>query len=99
MKLEWKEWWRHLNGEAKLEKAFSFSDDTDWWYFNIDPETQSEPIDDEDEDRVHVDDLFDNEEDAREAAIEWCLEQEDDLIRKMTTLSIWNGGSLSDNED
>lgn len=99
MKITWKDWWRHLDGEARFEKAFSFADDSDWWYFNIDPETQSEQIDDDDEDRVHVDDLFDNEEDAREAAVEWCLEQEDELISKMSALSIWNGGSLSDDED
>lgn len=91
MTLTWKNWWRSLNGEVRFEKAFSFPDDPDWWYFGIDPENQIEQISDNDENRVHEDDLFYTEQDAKDAAIEWLSKQERELINKAITLRMWSG--------
>lgn len=87
MKIEWKEWWRHVEGEVLCQRGFHMPhNDPDWWYFNIDPETQSEQIDDDDPDRVHEDDLFENESDARAEAHEWLVNAQKELNEKVARL-------------
>ncbi len=69
--LIWQKYWRHDEGEVKHQDGFSFKDDPDWVYFEIDPETHNEPLSDEDPRRVHVDNLFEDFESAKEEAIEF----------------------------
>lgn len=97
--ITWKKWWRHVEGVASEDNGFSYGDD--YWYFDVDPDDMwQEQIPDEGDSRyMHVDDLFDNKEDATEAAKEWCLEQEGSLIQKMRDLGIWNRSTLSEEDD
>lgn len=57
-KLSWRKWWRIVDGQPVSDWGFSFDDDPDTYYFDIDPMTQVEQIDEDDERCVHVDDLF-----------------------------------------
>lgn len=74
MQVKWAKYWRVFEGEVTCADGFTVDDDKDYVYFDIDPDVQSEPLDDDDCRRVHVDDLFDSEEDAEEAAILWLEE-------------------------
>lgn len=97
--VEWKKWWRSVDGEVSFDNGFHFDRDPDIWYFDIDPETQQEQLDDSDPRMVHVDYLYDNEAEAKAEAIEWCDQQEEELIGKMQALGIWSGRSLNREED
>lgn len=91
-KIEWKEWWRNVEGAVSLDNGFHYVyRNPDYWFFDIDPEDSwQEQIDEENDPRyVHQDELFDNREDAVEAAKEWCREAEDDLIAKKVALGIY----------
>lgn len=96
MNYVWKKWWRAVEGVVSQDKGFSFKSDSDYWYFDVDPEIDwNEQIPEEGDSRyMHVDDLFTNKEDATKAAEEWCLEQESELIDKMDALGMWNGNQL-----
>lgn len=88
MKVEWKLWWRHVDGVVSCDNGFHLDRDPDYWYFNIDPKTQWEQISEDDPNYVHVDDLFVCEEDAKQEAIDWCYHEEDLLNVKMQRLGI-----------
>jgi len=71
MKLIWKTWWRSVEGEVSEDKGFAFEDASDYFYFDIDPETQTEQLDDDDPRRQHVDDLFSSRQEATAHATEF----------------------------
>ena len=67
----YKKWWRHIDGKVSFDDGFQF-DKGDYWYFDIDPNEQIEPISEEGDSRLmHQDHLFDNERDALSEAIEF----------------------------
>lgn len=84
----WKWWWRNVEGAVSHDEGFSFSRDPDYFYFDIDPETQDEQISEDDPRYCHVDELFDTEEAAYEAAVEWCQKEQVILHNKMKELGI-----------
>jgi hypothetical protein len=63
-------WWRSVDGEVSEEEGFAFEDEPDYFYFGIDPETQTEQISEDDSCMQHVDDLYT----TREAAVAHALE-------------------------
>jgi hypothetical protein len=87
----WKKWWRHVEGEVSLDNGFQFNEGDDYWYFDVDPnDSWQEQIPEEGDSRyMHVDELFDNKEDAVEAAKEWLEEAEDELIGKQIALGVY----------
>ena len=92
-KIEWKEWWRHVEGEVSFDKGFRYVyRDSDHWYFDVDPDDcWQEQIDEENDPRyMHVDELFDNERDATEAAKEWLRNAEDELNDKKSRLGLYS---------
>lgn len=57
-------WWRSNDGNVSYEEGTSFKHDVDYFWFGED-----------EEDCTHCDDLFEDEESAKQDAIECCNEQ------------------------
>jgi len=72
-----KMWWRHNNGEVYCDQGYQLPQyglDFDEWFF------------DSDGSRQHVDDLFENEWDARQEAINFCTNKITEYQRKLRQL-------------
>lgn len=85
----WKWWFRNDRGEVKYQEGFAQYDSPDYFLFEVDPnDMNQEQIDEYNDPRyVHVDNLFDNEKDAREAALKYLNKQLKDINRKIEKLN------------
>jgi hypothetical protein len=83
----WQTWWRSVDGKVTHDKGFALRSNPDCFFFGIDPESDGDPVNEDDEEHYqHVDDLFENEADARAHAIAFLREKIDVYQKRLTAL-------------